>query len=290
MLTKTQVSRRTLHKLCQELAGAPTLADCIVAIERFADRRNRKSTWFREFRKLAGGLAIKRPSHRIFVRGNSKLPFWSFSTLPQYTCPGAGACLKYCYSFTSWRYPAAVARQIQNTLLLRFHPSIIATAFLDIPIGATVRLYVDGDISSDAILSFWFRLLNRRRDIQAYGYSKSYRIFDRWLQSGNAWPTNYVLNLSNGSKYDGTQLADSMLSLPITRGRFLAVPVKGWDIGFRRYELPEYHTDVRAAARVVTGQAKVLSCPGNCGNCLPNGQHACGTMKLHGITIANGAH
>ena len=30
--------------------------------------------------------------HNIFVEGNSKLPFWSFSTLPGADCPGAGEC------------------------------------------------------------------------------------------------------------------------------------------------------------------------------------------------------
>ena len=53
--------------------------------------------------------------------GNSKLPFLSWSTLPGVNCPGAGDCwldgTGFCYSPKSWRYPAAFARQLQNTIL-----------------------------------------------------------------------------------------------------------------------------------------------------------------------------
>jgi len=50
--------------------------------------------------------------------GNSKLPFVSFSTIPGATCPGAGECLDFCYSFKAWRYPAAFFRQLQNFHLM----------------------------------------------------------------------------------------------------------------------------------------------------------------------------
>ena len=48
--------------------------------------------------KLGGKLP-----YNVFKVGNSKLPFLNFSTLPGSTCPGAGECLNYCYSFKSWR-------------------------------------------------------------------------------------------------------------------------------------------------------------------------------------------
>ena len=51
--------------------------------------------------------------------GNVKLPFVSFSTLPGFSCPGAGECLKFCYSYRAWRYPAGFLRQLQNTILLQ---------------------------------------------------------------------------------------------------------------------------------------------------------------------------
>ena len=56
--------------------------------------------------------------HKTFIKGNGKLPFLSFSTLPAVTCPGAGDCLVYCYSYKAWRQPAAFFRQVQNTLLM----------------------------------------------------------------------------------------------------------------------------------------------------------------------------
>jgi len=49
-------------------------------------------------------------------KGNKKLPFFAYSELPMATCPGAGACSNWCYSFKAWRYPAAFGRQFLNTL------------------------------------------------------------------------------------------------------------------------------------------------------------------------------
>ncbi len=91
-----------------------------------------------------GGVPVeeRRPWMIISAKGNSKLPFASYSTLPMASCPGAGACAVkltreyeseaarkakdtkrsrlvkdgYCYSFTAWRYPNAFARQWRNAL------------------------------------------------------------------------------------------------------------------------------------------------------------------------------
>ena len=66
----------------------------------------------------------------ISAKGNNKLPFAAYSTLPMASCPGAGTCAVavtggrlivnekqgYCYSFTAWRYPDAFARQFRNQL------------------------------------------------------------------------------------------------------------------------------------------------------------------------------
>ena len=81
--------------------------------------RNPRRSQAQRLRKLAAGLRESRTAFNVFTEGNSKLPFYSWSTLPQWTCPGAGDCLRFCYSFRAWRYPAAFCRQLQNTLLLR---------------------------------------------------------------------------------------------------------------------------------------------------------------------------
>lgn len=86
----------------------------------------------REYAIPEGGIpaAERRPWMIISAKGNSKLPFASYSTLPMASCPGAGSCRVevveqpgrglvadgYCYSFTAWRYPSAFARQWRNAL------------------------------------------------------------------------------------------------------------------------------------------------------------------------------
>lgn len=240
------------------------------------------SDWVNNMRKLAKALRAGRAGYTIFAKGNSKLPFYSYSELPQFTCPGAGECLKFCYSFTAWRYPAAFMRQLQNTILMRLKRSIIATDFNTLPTGTTVRLYVDGDIANVGVLGFWFGALNRRGDIDCYGYSKSWEVFKQWHAQNLPWPPNYCLNVSGGSRYsDDTDLKDLILSLPIARGEFIAVSIKGsYAKGFARFDDKSYHDEVRAVGRVVTNNPRVFSCTGKCGDCLPNGKHACGVVTL----------
>ena len=81
---------------------------------------NRRGTWAYFANKTLQYLDNKAPSPFSIwqEKGNIKLSFAAFSTLPQVTCPGAGACLDFCYSFKSWRYPAPYFRQLVNTLLM----------------------------------------------------------------------------------------------------------------------------------------------------------------------------
>jgi hypothetical protein len=207
-----------------------------------------------------------------------------------------GACAKFCYSLRAWRYPAAFFRQLQNLLLIKQAPddkrfnqtNLIADAFRKLPVAATLRLYVDGDIDSGDTLGFWFKLLRERGDVQAYGYSKSWHVFLKYhADNGPAsFPSNYRLNLSSGSRY-GDDVAKRMQSLPCVRGAFVAVPstVKQLKNGSN---WREYAASVRRSA-LATGHGRVFVCPGKCGTCTKRG-HACGLASFTGKTIAIGIH
>ena len=152
--------------------------------------------WRAAFAKLETVFHTSAPQFAIFaLGGNSKLPFVSFSSLPGVTCPGAGECIKFCYSFRAWRYPSAYARQVQNTFLLRFNNAAISAEFAAIgaariETGFDFRLYVDGDFSSTTDVQFWMSELKQTPHCRAYGYSKSFAqllAFDLI----DTWPKNY---------------------------------------------------------------------------------------------------
>ena len=219
--------------------------------------------------------------------GNSKLPFASFSALPVVTCPGAAECIAYCYSFKAWRYPAAFMRQVQNTLLLRHNQQIVADATYALPQNTTCRLYVDGDFDSLRTLTFWVLVLHERQDLTTYGYSKSWNLFvmfDRLWAKKIGWPTNYLLNLSNGSKFE--RLRRQMERLPVVRGNFIALPIERKLAG--KYGEPEYKKAVRQAAKDA-GLGKVFVCPGKCGECTKVG-HLCGMESAKGVDVVIGVH
>jgi len=257
----------------------------------WAESYNRLFNWFYGFDYK--GLAI------FASNGNLKLPFQSFSALPLVTCPGADSCIAYCYSFKAFRYPGAFMRQLVNTCrLMSFNGrQEITNAFMSIPKNETVRLYVDGDISTLRVLEYWFNLAKARQDLRIYGYSKSWEIFLDYQATGKDFPTNYILNLSGGSKYESPLYANvkaRVSQLPIVRGEFIAVKT---DIhmpkGNTSKEIRKssnwlkYQQAVMDASKKL-GHEKVFVCPGKCGDCSAK-THACGNPALN-IPIAIAVH
>lgn len=240
--------------------------------------------WRDTFAKLARVFSTGRPGFTVFAMGgNSKLPFVAFSTLPGVTCPGAGDCLQFCYSYRAWRYPAAFARQAQNAYLMRFHRETIATEFRSIatsmPGGFDFRLYVDGDFSSVDDVGFWMETLRQNPAARAYGYSKS---FSQLLGYAGPWPQNYMLNISSGHN-SGPGVLDMVRALPITRGEFRAVSI-GRVVRSSDHGTAAVNSALRAAV-----PEKVFPCPGKCGSCTGAG-HACGLPQLRGRVIAIAIH
>ena len=208
--------------------------------------------------------------YNVFKIGNSKLPFLNFSTLPGATCPGAGACLDYCYSFKAWRYPAPFFSQCQNTILMMDNFSIIEDELKKIINEPKFnkldkidfRLYVDGDFSNYQEIINWMLLIEKLPKISAYGYSKSLNLFLELSDQGFKFPKNYVLNLSNGGKFD--VLHKFLKNLHFVRGNFEGLPVKK---GTKLSEIKKTYPN-----------KKVFLCPGTCGDCTSIG-HACGNLS-----------
>jgi len=243
--------------------------------------------WQNVFAKLADTFASKTPKFSIFaLGGNSKLPFVSFSTLPGVTCPGAGDCINFCYSYRAWRYPAAFARMVQNCYLLRFAPDQISLAFATIaakrPEGFDFRLYVDGDFSSGADVAYWMQLLTDTPNARAYGYSKSFAALLGFDIVGK-WPTNYMLNISGGHNASAAMVT-AVKTLPIVRGEFIAV-----SIGRKVKSSDHGSKTTNAAIRAAFPDQKVFPCPGTCGTCTGAG-HACGLPQMKNRIIAIAMH
>ncbi len=244
--------------------------------------------WRRDLGKLSSVIAGNPPEFRVFAKGNGKLPFLAFSALPgRGFCPGAGDCLQFCYSFRAWRYPAAFARQAQNSWLLNSAGGRHAIE-TELDKSATgeiqdFRLYVDGDFRDAGEVGFWMHCLRRRPHLRTYGYSKSWReLLSYDASSGGDWPDNYRLNLSSGSN-NTDAIRRAVAALPITRGEFIAVeigrPVKASDHGDR-----EHQRELRDAFG-----GKAFTCPGKCGDCTPKG-HACGSDRFRGVPIIIAVH
>jgi hypothetical protein len=243
--------------------------------------------WQTALNKLSDAISSHSAKFSIFaLGGNSKLPFVSFSTLPGVTCPGAGACIDFCYSYRAWRYPSAFARMAQNAYFMRFAPQVIADAFSLIakkrPDGFDFRLYVDGDFSSGADVAFWMGLLTDTPNARAYGYSKSFAALLGFDLIGT-WPANYMLNISGGHNAS-PQMVEYVKALPITRGEFIAVSI-GKKVKSTDHGTPATNQAIRASFP----DQKVFPCPGSCGSCTGKG-HACGMPSLKGRVIAIAMH
>jgi hypothetical protein len=244
-----------------------------------------KTGWQANFAKLENIITSMQPAYSVFaLNGNSKLPFVSFSSLPGVTCPGAGDCLVFCYSFRAWRYPAAFMRQCQNAFLMRHNQPAIVQALQsanDTFKGESydVRLYVDGDFSSANDVQFWFDTIKAFPLAKVYGYSKS---FEAILAYGASYPTNYMLNISGGHNAS-FETIEKVKALPITRGEFIAVSI-GKKVKGNEHGTPEINKALRASFKI-----KAFPCPGTCGTCTGKG-HACGMQALKGVPIIIAMH
>ena len=309
MKQKATINRSQAYRFAKHAMECDSIADVVAYARKLAKRcpgsAKRQGSWKHALLRFADMLERGELPHSIFaMEGNVKLPFVAFSALPVVTCPGAGACAgiaspggsadlseAFCYSLRAWRYPGAFLRQLQNTILLRFNRRAIIDAFKALPEGITMRLYVDGDFDSESTALFWFNLLRQRPDVDAYGYSKSWKILE---SIADRIPGNYVLNLSSGGIDDSAEYRERMRKLSATRGDFIALPIEGdFARGFARYKDPRYHRAVRAAAELA-GLGKVFSCPGSCGECTGAG-HACGATHDDGrfvmpISVVIGIH
>jgi hypothetical protein len=226
---------------------------------------------------LSGDVAFT-----VFAEGNSKLPFYAFSTLPGVTCPGAGECLAFCYSFRAWRYPAAFFRQCQNAFLMRFDSGAIATEFAKLGTGFDFRLYVDGDFSSQSDVAFWMRQLTLTPTVKAYGYSKSFALLLDYVNNGGVVPDNYRLNISSGHNAS-VDVVNAIRKHSFVRGDFVAVSIG------RKIKASDYGTKPVNDALRTKFDAKIFPCPGKCGSCTSIG-HACGSDVFKGRIIAIAVH
>lgn len=243
--------------------------------------------WIQGFAKLHEAIRTGLPGFSVLsLGGNSKLPFVAFSSLPGVTCPGAGECLEFCYSFRAWRYPAAFFRMAQNAYLMRFYPDVIKSELEKIYAknpSFDFRLYVDGDFATASDVKFWFELLAGFPGIRAYGYSKSFAAILQHVNTGGTIPGNYMLNISSGHN-SNSAIVDKIKALHITRGEFIAVSI-GRKVNSSMHGTPENNKLIRQ----VMGDTKVFPCPGKCGECTGAG-HACGLPAMKGRVIAIAVH
>ena len=282
----------TLSKIAALIA-----ADKISELPAFIDSILETETgahWIRDLRKLQLISADNTPRFKVIAKGNGKLPFLAFSSLPgKGFCPGAGDCLKFCYSFRAWRYPAAFARQAQNSILMRTESGRAAIlAALDSSAGKIAgnrvdfRLYVDGDFLNSSEVDYWSNAIEARQNLAVYGYSKSWAEIADYAAKGGTMPANYQLNLSSGSVH-GLHVKRIMESLPITRGEFVAVNI-GRKVHSSDHGTRDHNRELRAAYKEQTGR-KAFTCPGACGDCTPTG-HACGSDRFKGIDVIIAVH
>lgn len=260
--------------------------------------------WIKFLSRLAETLKDGKPRFTVHTKGNGKLPFLSFSTLPgKNFCPGAGSCLinpdtggkGFCYSFRAHRYPASFSRQVQNSFLMqseRGRAHILKALDNARPKRGSgiidFRLYVDGDFRNTHELTYWLDALKTRPWLRAYGYSKSWNEFLKLDRSGYAWPKNYQLNLSSGSIFEGMPgLVEKLSKLPITRGAFVAFDM-GRKVKNSDHGKPEHRSALIKAYRKATGR-KAFACPGLCGDCTKRG-HACGQKSMKNIDIVIAVH
>lgn len=143
-----------------------------------------------------------------YLQSNRKLkaasqPALVFNLPAVETCPGAGACVKYCFAAAEQhRYPQARAHRQRSLELSRsagFVPTILAELSRKRP--PVVRVHASGDFYSWAYFLSWLDIARQSEQTQFYAYTKSHWMVRRARALG-LLPANFTAILSLGSKAD----------------------------------------------------------------------------------------
>jgi hypothetical protein len=210
------------------------------------------------------------------MMGNGKLPFAAYAEFPLVTCPGAGGgeidqgrswgyyrkpkttgCANFCYSFKAARNLTAVRRWVRLTLSYNLygieHCEAVFRGFEKTmaPKGVRImRLFVDGDFRSTKAIEDWMRVVREHPSITVYGYSKSWNELLELDKTNFVWPTNYVLNISSGSRHSD-ELKKQVLRIAPSRGEFIAVSMEPVYKALERVRGKERVTQERHVNRVM---------------------------------------
>ena len=245
--------------------------------------------WGYYFNKFDRFLQTGNLEFKIIVTENRKEPFPGFASFPVVDCPGAGACVDFCYSLNSTNHPNVYFRLLQNSILMRNKDPRIAHAIKGIPHGSTVRLFTDGDYPNLDCLKFFIEIIRDNPQLTFYSYTKSFIYFYQLRRSGVKFPPNYWFNASDGSKFP--QWIEKLKPIPTFRGEFIALPtptpIPNRDIDPIAWKRGA--DQLRSVARD-RGLGSVFICPGDCRYCLPNGEIACASPKFKDIPIVIRIH
>ena len=119
----------------------------------------------------------------MLTKGNSKLhkSIGCWSITPVLSCPNCKQCAKTCYAMKSYRrYPSvqkAWDRNFESTMDAdRFYGEM----YKELEKGKfkVVRIHVSGDFHSQAYVNTWEKLCRKFPEIQFYGYSKAFGVFN----------------------------------------------------------------------------------------------------------------
>jgi len=243
-----------------------------------ADRATSRGTYEDMLSKLTGWLATTyealdgdladistsmsmSPFHLLTENAKVGAPAWS--VLPVVTCGGAGTCKSYCYSLKAWRNPAAVGRQIQNTIIARLATtcSRYRVAFMQIMEDEIkkwgrkrharkhIRLHVDGDMWTVEYLKMWAEIVASCPDSMVYTYTKAFEVWSEYdrLYGSITLPENLRVRLSTDHRYGNADVVRLVEHMHTTVGYF--------------------HTYTHANARDARVCGYMAECEGGCKAC-----------------------
>lgn len=100
---------------------------------------------------------------------------YTFNLPAHTTCPGESAFCAHCYA-SKGRSGMWQGRYEENLELITRQPGLIYNAVQALPPGSWLRIHASGDFHNAKYISTWTMALDRRPDVQAWAYTRSWRI------------------------------------------------------------------------------------------------------------------
>ncbi len=137
-------------------------------------------------------------------------------------CLNCENCFGACYNnYDINQYPQKAISDLRALLaFITDKESLLDSLYKRIRVYNIFRINSNGEIHNIELLDFYIRLANKCKRTTFYTYTKSYELFNSYIENGNKLPKNFILNIS---VFENKNKVEKFFNLTSTFNKFVTM-------------------------------------------------------------------